>query len=72
MNSLRGDVFLQCEFKLLVDESNQDRGRPLCKVRTISSLSGYIMVSDADIEISAMEAEQQEIRGYMEGGFFYE
>jgi hypothetical protein len=30
------------------------------------------MVSDADIEIEAMEAEQQEIRNYMEGGFFYE
>jgi hypothetical protein len=72
MNSLRGSVTLQCEFKLLVDESNQDRGRPLCKVRTINTLSGYIMVSDADIEIAAMEAEQQEIRNYMEGGFFYE
>lgn len=72
MNSLRGSVSFQCEFKLLVDESNQDRGRPLCKVRTINTLSGYIMVSDADIEIAAMEAEQQEIRSYMEGGFFYE
>lgn len=72
MNSLRGNISFQCEFKLLVDESNQDRGRPLCKVRTINTLSGYIMVSDADIEIAAMEAEQQEIRNYMEGGFFYE
>lgn len=72
MNSLRGSITFQCEFKLLVDESNQDRGRPLCKVRTINSLSGYIQVSDADIEIAAMEAEQQEIRTYMEGGFFYE
>lgn len=72
MNSLRGSIAFQCEYKLLADESNQDRGRPLCKVRTINTLSGYIMVSDADIEIAAMEAEQQEIRNYMEGGFFYE
>ena len=57
---------------MLVDEDNENRGRPLCKVRTINTLSGYILVTDADIEIAAMEAEQQEIRSYMEGGFFYE
>lgn len=72
MNSLRGDVALQCEFKELVDEDNDNRGRPLCQATTINTLSGYILVSDADIEIPAMEAEQQEIRSYMEGGFFYE
>lgn len=72
MNALRGSVTLQCEFKELVSEDIQNRGRPLCQVRTINTLSGYILVSDADIEIPAMEAEQQEIRNYMEGGFFYE
>ncbi len=72
MNALRGSVSLQCEFKELVNEDIQNRGRPLCEVRTINTLSGYILVSDADIEIPAMEAEQQEIRNYMEGGFFYE
>lgn len=72
MNSLRGNISFQCEFKMLVDEDNENRGRPLCKVRTINTLSGYILVTDADIEIAAMEAEQQEIRNYMEGGFFYE
>lgn len=72
INSLVGNLTLQCEFKTLVDEDLENRGRPLCKVRTIGNLSGYIMVSDADIEIPAMEAEQQEIRNYLEGGFFYE
>lgn len=72
MGSLRGSVALQCEFKNPVDEDNDNRGRPLCQVKTINTLSGYILVSDADIEIAAMEAEQQEIRNYMEGGFFYE
>lgn len=72
MNSLRGAINFLCEFKMLVNDSNQDRGRPLCKIRRIDTISNYIMVSDADIEIPAMESEQQEIRNYMEGGFFFE
>lgn len=72
MGSLRGSISLQCEFKLLVEEDNENRGRPLCKKKVINTLSGYILVTDADIEIPAMEAEQQEIRSYLEGGFFYE
>lgn len=72
MNALRGSITLQCEFKQLVSEDNTSRGRPYCQTVQINELSGYILVSDADIEIPAMEAENQEIRSYMEGGFFYE
>ena len=72
MNALRGSVTLQCEFKVLVDEDNENRGRPYCKKVVLNTLAGYILITDADIEISCTQAEQQEIRNYLEGGFFYE
>lgn len=72
IDSLRGIPTLQYEFKEIVDEDLDHRGRPLCSNRRIDSLSGFIMVKDADISIAATKQEQEMIRTYMEGGFFYE
>lgn len=63
---------LHAEFFNLVDENNDDLGRPLCKVRRISSIPGYIMVSHADISIPGTSEENRTIKTYLEGGFFYE
>lgn len=63
---------LNAYFKIPVDDDNADRGRPLCGDRKISTLSGFIMVADADIEISGMADENRKIKDYMQGGFFYE
>ena len=50
-----------------------ENGRPLCKTKTISSLSGYIKTMNSDITITgATDAEQEKIRAMMNGGFFYE
>lgn len=60
-------------FLPLVDEDNADRGRPLCKVGTISSYPGYLMIADPDISISeANQTEMDSIREFMASGFFYE
>lgn len=56
----------------IVDEDNTHRGRPLCAVRQINTLSGYIQVSDADIAISGTKEENEKIKSYMNGGFYYE
>lgn len=72
INALNGPIQLQSEFNLLVDEDNTRKGRPLCKVRTINTLSGFIQVDQADIDIATTAGEQESIRGYMEGGFYYE
>jgi hypothetical protein len=72
MDSLRGLPALQYEWKIIVDEDLNHRGRPLCENRQINTLSGFIMVADADISIQATKQEQDAIRAYMEGGFFYE
>ena len=60
------------EHYLIVDTDNTHRGRPLCKVQTISSLSGYILVSDADIATAGTKEETQIIKNYMNSGFYYE
>lgn len=64
--------YLIARFFSLVDDDNDDRGRPLCQKRRIDSLPGYILVADADVALPATQAELDAIRGYMESGFFYE
>ena len=63
---------LVAEFHNAVDDDNIHRGRPLCQVKTISTLSGYILVSDADIAVPGTAEENEKIKGYMNGGFYYE
>lgn len=56
----------------LVDEDKAQIGRPLCSAVTISSLSGYILCENADLDISASPTEKDAILSYMNGGFYYE
>ena len=72
IDSLRGQIQFISVFHEIVDEDFDHRGRPLCQVRQISSIPGFIMCADADIGIWGTVDEQQQIREYMEEGFFYE
>lgn len=56
----------------VVDDDLTHRGRPLCQVKTISSLSGYILVGDPDISIPGTAEENVMIKNYMANGFYYE
>lgn len=56
----------------ITDADNTHNGRPLCEVRTISTLSGYIRVAEGDVAIPAPLPIQQEVKAFLEGGFFYE
>lgn len=60
------------EFQMVADENQPDRGRPLCKRRSVGSLNGFMQISDADIDIPCTLTEIGQIRSYMNGGFFYE
>ena len=66
------DWYLVAEFHYPVDDDPVHRGHPLCQVKTINTLSGYILVSDPDIAIAGTADENTKIKGYMSGGFFYE
>ena len=47
-------------------------GRPLCAPTQINTLSGYVQVDKADIDIVGTETEKEKIVSFMQGGFFYE
>lgn len=63
---------IMADFLDIADEDLSGRGRPLCQVKTISSLSGYIMCMDADPQIGCSDRELAEVVTYMDGGFYYE
>lgn len=64
--------YMVARFKILVDDNNDDHGRPLCRRVLISSIPGYIMVDDPDIELAATAEEIDSVKSYMKNGFFYE
>lgn len=59
-------------FLKVASEDLASRGRPLCAVRTLSTLSGYIQCADADPAIDCTNQELEEIVGYLNNGFYYE
>lgn len=67
-----GDCELDFQFFRPVDDDPVHNGRPLCQMKTINSLSGYILVQDGDVTITGTSAEDTLIRNYLESGFYYE
>lgn len=62
---------LYVQFLILVDEDNDHSGRPLCQLQTIGNIPGFIMVKDGELDLPAFAGEEQEVRAFLEGGFFY-
>lgn len=65
-------IMLEQIYFLPVDDDNSDKGRPLCKYVQISTLSGYLVCSDAHLSLAATDAEHAEVINYLNGGIFYE
>lgn len=65
-------LYMTTVFHYIVNEDNAQLGRPLCEVRTISSIPGFIQVNHADVSLVAFDQERTQIKEYMEAGFFYE
>lgn len=64
--------YMVARFKILVDDNNDDHGRPLCKRVQLSTIPGFIMVDDPDIALNATAAEIDSVKSYLKNGFFYE
>lgn len=64
--------YLMAKFMTVVDENITEIGRPLCKVKQINTLSGYILCQNADAAISGTADEAAQINAYLNSGFFYE
>lgn len=60
------------QFRQLVDEDNAQIGRPLCKMKTINTLLGYILCEEADLDFAGSASEKEQVMNYMNSGFYYE
>lgn len=69
--SYAGSLTLYVQFMHVADEDNEHCGRPLCQVRRISSLPGYLLVKDGDVDINGFTGEADAVKAYLESGFFY-
>lgn len=63
---------LTAKFLIPTDDYRDDMGRPLCKVKRIDTLAGYIKCGNADLSLPATAGEIDKITSYMDRGFFYE
>ena len=56
----------------VVDEDNTRNGRPYCQVTTPATLGGYMVVDKGDVALAGPLPEHEEVKRYLETGFFYE
>lgn len=69
--NLRAIPKLYIRHWLLSDDDNAHKGRPLCKVRQLSSIPGFIMADPSAISLPATSEELAAVRAAVEAGFYY-
>lgn len=63
---------LDHQFFRPVTDDPAHNGRPLCQVRQLSTLAGYQLIQDGDVPIPGTSTEADQIRQYLESGYYYE
>lgn len=63
---------LSGRFLPVAAEDLEHTGRPLMQIRQLSTLRGFTLCKDGEIECNGTEREKQAIAAYLEGGFFIE
>lgn len=63
---------LDHQFFIPVNDDNTHHGRPYCQVTTPANLGGYMLIQDGDVAIPGTNAEAEQVRQYLESGFYYE
>ena len=82
-NGLNGSIASLAEFtptdaivtkisQYIADEDNPHFGRPLSQHRLLSTLSGYTLCAEAEVEITGTQPEADKIITYLNTGFFME
>lgn len=70
---LAGTWRIYSVFNHIAAEHLEDIGRPLCAVRQLSTLSGFIQCRSGDVPLTgATFAEREEVKTFLENGFFWE
>ena len=60
------------KYRIMADDDNTQKGRPLCEVKTLNTIPGFIMVDTPDVPINCFETEREQITSFLASGFFYE
>ena len=63
---------LVTEFFRIADEDRSEFGRPLCAVRKLATLPGYIQCGEDDHAFSGTASENEQINQHLKNGFFFE
>lgn len=63
---------LDATFYTVTDEDNEHRGRPLMQDVVLSTIPGYVLCADAELEAPCTSHELNTIKNYLNGGFYYE
>lgn len=63
---------LDHQFFRPVTDDLAHNGRPLCQVRQLSTLAGYQLIQDGDVPIPGTSTEADQVRQYLESGYYYE
>ena len=63
---------LYAKFNHVVNDDPTQLGRPLCEIRVISTLSGYIKCMGAELDTAGTKEEKTAVISFLDGGFFYE
>ena len=66
------DITAEYVWRIVVDDDNTQHGKPLCEVRQINTLSGFLMAEKPDIAISGTREEADKINAELTTGIFYE
>lgn len=72
LDFLEYPIVLYSRFTQVVADDNTQHGRPLCAVRTINTLSGFLMCLKPDLDVAASRTEKEMIMSFLEGGMYYE
>ena len=70
--SLAQNNYLCETFYIAVDDDPAQLGKPLCKVKTLNTIPGYILVMTPDVSLACFEVERTLIAEFLTTGFFYE
>lgn len=65
-------IRLIATFATITNDNTAEWGKPLCQVKTLSTLSGFIQCADADFELSCTAPERAAIGAFLTSGFYME
>lgn len=63
---------LESEHIQIVDEDLANRGRPYCKIRKISEVSKFMICPDPNLSLPCTSIELDQIKDFMQRGFYWE